>query len=120
MVSPACAEGVPLPLMHGWVALLPAVPLSGALASCVQTWGLAPSLCLTPCGIGVQCLAGVEGLAILTSADFLLDIQSLAVDNDIEPSTACVGGWKVWVSAVRSLGQGHLPPDSSGARLADL
>ena len=62
-----------------------------------------------------QCLAGVEGLAILTSADFLLDIHRLAVDNDIEPSTSCVGGWKVWAPAVRFLGQGHLPPGSTGA-----
>ncbi|CAK0750991.1 hypothetical protein CVIRNUC_002033 [Coccomyxa viridis] len=61
------------------------------------------------------CLAGVEGLAILTSADFLLDIHRLAVDNDIEPSTSCVGGWKVWAPAVRFLGQGHLPPGSTDA-----
>jgi len=62
----------------------------------------------------VQCLAGVEGLAILTSADFLLDIQRLALDNDIEPSSNCIGGWKMWTQAVRSLGQGHMPPGSSG------
>ncbi|CAL5227755.1 g10774 [Coccomyxa viridis] len=60
------------------------------------------------------CLAGVEGLAILTSADFLLDIQRLALDNDIEPSPSCFGGWKVWAQAVRSLGQGTLPLGSSG------
>ena len=63
----------------------------------------------------LQCLAGVEGLAILTSADFLLDIHRLAVDNDIEPSPSCVGGWKVWAPAVRFLGQGHQPPGSPGA-----
>ncbi len=65
----------------------------------------------------LQCLAGVEGLAILTSADFLLDIQRLALDNDIEPSPSCVGGWKVWAQAVRSLGQGIMPPGSSGVSL---
>ena len=65
----------------------------------------------------LQCLAGVEGLAILTSADFLLDIQRLALDNDIEPSPSCFGGWKVWAQAVRSLGQGTLPLGSSGVSL---
>lgn len=69
---------------------------------------------LTGGWVAVQCLAGVEGLAILTSADYLLDIQRVAVDNDIEPSPGCVGGWKVWVTAVRTLGQGHLPPGSTG------
>ena len=72
---------------------------------------------LMPLFITLQCLAGVEGLAILTSADFLLDIQRLALDNDIEPSPSCVGGWKVWSQAVRSLGQGHMPPGSSGVSL---
>ena len=67
--------------------------------------------------VASQCLAGVEGLAILTSADFLLDIQRLALDNDIEPSPSCIGGWKVWAQAVRSLGLGHMPPGSSGVTL---
>ena len=57
-----------------------------------------------------QSLPGVEGLAIATSVQFMLDLQRNAFDNEIEPGPSCTGGWKPWLQAVKAAGQGHLPP----------
>ncbi|BDA46316.1 probable Bromodomain adjacent to zinc finger domain protein 1A at N-terminal half [Coccomyxa sp. Obi] len=55
-------------------------------------------------------LPGVEGLAIATSCEFMMELQRSAIDNDIEPGPSCMGGWKPWLQAVKAAGQGHLPP----------
>lgn len=49
-----------------------------------------------------------------TAADFALEIQRTAVENDVEPGPSCSGGWKAWVSAVRSASQGQMPSGVSG------
>ena len=58
----------------------------------------------------VQSLPGVEGLAIATSCEFMMELQRSAIDNEIEPGPSCTGGWKPWLQAVKAAGQGHLPP----------
>lgn len=64
-----------------------------------------------PCA--AQSLPGVEGLAITTAAEFMLEIQRSAADNGLEPPGSCAGGWKAWAAAVRAAGQGHLPAGSA-------
>lgn len=58
----------------------------------------------------MQSLPGVEGLAIATSCEFMMELQRSAIDNDIEPGPSCIGGWKPWLQAVKAASQGHLPP----------
>lgn len=69
----------------------------------------------------VQSLPGVEGLAIATSCEFMMELQRSAIDNDIEPGPSCTGGWKPWLQAVKAAGQGHLPPGTPpGTPLSSL
>jgi hypothetical protein len=67
-----------------------------------------------PCACLEQTLPGVEGLAVSTAADFALEIQRTAVENDVEPGPSCAGGWKAWVSAVRGASMGQMPSGCAG------
>lgn len=60
-----------------------------------------------------QALGGLEGLAVATAADFILDLQKTAAQVGLD---APPEGWRAWAVAVRAAGQGDAPDDpASGA-----
>lgn len=94
--------------MLSWQSCLGYSTKSGCSATCAADTD-------SRCAVGPQSLPGVEGLAIATSVEFMLELQRTAIENDIEPGPSCTGGWKPWLQAVRAASQGHLPPGTSGS-----